>query len=132
MKTYKFRTLCCQVGFKKQDGYSAPEIITLMLMLPLMLLKSIHALYKSEFQKVTAMKKDNIYRLKNNERMPWRPLLIAVAKQFQKLVNPEKLISGNSAFILAFILDDTAEAKTGRKIEQISIIYDHVAGKKKP
>ncbi|HWQ89655.1 MAG TPA: hypothetical protein VN374_06745 [Desulfitobacteriaceae bacterium] len=78
------------------------------------------------------MKKDNIYRLKNNERMPWRPLLIAVAKQFQKLVNPEKLISGNSAFILAFILDDTAEAKTGRKIEQISIIYDHVAGKKKP
>jgi len=34
MKTFKFRTLCCQVGFKKQDGYSAPEIVTLMLVLP--------------------------------------------------------------------------------------------------
>ncbi|MDA8226742.1 MAG: hypothetical protein M0T74_03395 [Desulfitobacterium hafniense] len=62
MKTFKFKTLCSQVGFQKKEGYSASEIITLMLVLPLMLLKSVNALYKSEFQKVTAMKKDSIYR----------------------------------------------------------------------
>lgn len=72
------------------------------------------------------MKKDSIYRLKNNEKMPWRPLLFGVAKQFQKHVNPEKEIANNSAFIL----DDTTEAKTGRRIEQISYIHDHVAGRK--
>ena len=94
MKTFKLKSLCCRVGFQKQDGYSASEIITLMLVLPLMLLKSVNALYKSEFQKVTAMKKDSIYRLKNNEKMPWRSLLWAVAKQFQRLVNPEKEIAG--------------------------------------
>lgn len=126
IKTFKFKTLCCKVGFQKQDGYSASEIMVLMLVLPLMLLKSVNALYKSEFQKVTAMKKDSIYRLKNNEKMPWRPLLLAVTKQFQKLVNPQKEIASNSAFIL----DDTTEAKTGRRIEQISIVHDHVAGKK--
>jgi hypothetical protein len=125
MKTFKLKSLCCRVGFQKHDGYSASEIITIMLVLPLMLLKSVNALYKSEYQKVTAMKKDSIYRLKNNERMPWRSLLWAVAKQFQKLVNPEKKIADNSAFIL----DDTTQAKTGRRIEQISIIHDHVAGK---
>jgi hypothetical protein len=38
-----------------------------MLMLPLMLLTSVHALYKSEFQKVTTMKKSCIYRLKQSE-----------------------------------------------------------------
>ena len=125
MKTFKFKTICCQVGLRKEDGYSASEIVALMLMLPLMLLKSVNAFYRSEFQKVTAMKKDTIYRLKNNEKMPWRLLLLAVAKQFQHLVNPQKEVASNSAFIL----DDTTEAKTGRRIEQISLVHDHVSGK---
>jgi hypothetical protein len=68
MKTFKFKSLCRQVGFQKQEGYSAFEIITLMLMFPLMLLKSVHALYRSEFQKVTDMKKDAIYRLKKQRK----------------------------------------------------------------
>lgn len=126
MKTFKLKTLCCKVGFKKQDGYSASEIVTLMLMFPLMLLKSINSFYKSEFQKVTSMKKDAIYRLKNNEKMPWRSFLLVFAKQFQHLVNPQKEISDKSAFIL----DDTTHAKTGRRIEQISMVFDHVAGRK--
>jgi hypothetical protein len=126
MKTFKFKSLCRKVGFQKQEGYSAFEIISLMLMLPLMLLKSVHALYRSEFQKVTDMKKDAIYRLKNNENMPWRSLLLNVAKTFVKQINPDKEIAANSAFIL----DDTVEEKTGRRIEQISYIHNHVAGKK--
>ena len=126
MKTFKFKLLCRQVGFQKQEGYSPFEIISIMLMLPLMLLKSVHALYKSEFEKVTDMKKDAIYRLKNNEKMPWRSLLLNVAKTFVKQVNQDKEIAANSAFIL----DDTAIEKTGRRIEQISYIYNHVAGKK--
>ena len=126
MKTFKLKTVCNHVGFLKQDGYSASEIITIMVMLPLILLKSINALYKSEFQKVTAMKKDALYRLKNNEKMPWRALLLAMTKQFQHLVNPTK----ESADKSAFILDDTTHAKTGRRIEKISMVFDHVAGRK--
>ena len=126
MKTFKLKTLCRQVGFQKQAGYSTTEILTLMLMLPLMLLKSVHALYKSEFQKVTSMKKSCIYRLKNNEKMPWRALLLIIAKQFQHLVNPTNEVSDKSAFIL----DDTTLAKTGRRIEQMTKVFDHVSGKK--
>ena len=126
MKTFKLKTLCHQVGFQKQAGYSTSEILTLMLMLPLMLLKSVHALYKSEFQKVTTMKKSCIYRLKNNEKMPWRALLLVMSKQFQHLVNPKNELSDKSAFIL----DDTTLAKTGRRIEQMTKVFDHVAGKK--
>ena len=112
MKTFKLKTLCHQVSFQKQAGYSTSEILTLMLMLPLMLLKSVHALYKSEFQKVTTMKKDSLYRLKNNEKMPWRALLLVMAKQFERLVNPTGEVDDKSAFIL----DDTTLAKTGRRI----------------
>ena len=126
MKTFKIKTLCRQVGFQKEAGYSTSEILTLMLMLPLMLLKSVHALYKSEFQKVTTMKKSCIYRLKNNEKMPWRALLLVMSKQFQRLVNPTNLVADKSAFIL----DDTTLAKTGRRIEQMTKVFDHVAGKK--
>ena len=107
MKTFKLKTLCNQVGFQKQDGYSTSEILTLMLMLPLMLLKSVHALYQSDFQKVTTMKQSCIYRLKDNEKMPWRALLLVMAKQFQRLVNPTNEVDDKSAFIL----DDTTIAK---------------------
>ena len=126
ISTFKFKTLCRQVGFQKEAGYSALETLTLMMMLPLMLLKSVHALYKSEFQKVTTMKQSCIYRLKNNEKMPWRALLLAIAKQFQRLVNPTNEVADKSAFIL----DDTTHAKTGRRIEQMTKVFDHVAGKK--
>jgi hypothetical protein len=126
MKTFKLKTLCNHVGFRKQDGYSASETITLMVMLPLILIKSVNAFYKSEFQKVTDMKKDAIYRLKNNEKMPWRALLLALAKQFQQLVNATKEIPDKSAFIL----DDTIHAKTGRRIENISWVFDHVPAKR--
>ena len=126
MKTFKLKTLCNQVGFQKQDGYSTSEILTLMLMLPLMLLKSVHALYQSDFQRVTTMRQSCIYRLKDNEKMPWRALLLVMAKQFQRLVNPTNVVDDKSAFIL----DDTTIAKTGRRIEQISMVFDHVAGRK--
>lgn len=88
IKTFKLKTLCRQVGFQKQEGYTTTEILTLIMMLPLMLLKSVHSLYKNEFRKVTTMKKDTLYRLKNNEKMLWRALLLVMAKQFQRLVNP--------------------------------------------
>lgn len=65
-----------------------------------MLLKSVHALYKCDFQKVTTMKQSCIYRLKNNEKMPWRSLLLVMAKRFQRLVNPTNEVADKSAFII--------------------------------
>lgn len=126
MKTFKLKSVCHQVGFKKQEGYSATEILALMIMFPLMLLKSVHALYQSQYQNVTEMKKDAIYRLKNNEKMPWRSLLLSIAKQFENLVNPQKEVSSHSAFIV----DDTTDARVGKKFENVSMVYDHVGNKK--
>lgn len=125
MKIFNFKTICCNSGAKKGDGYSISEIITILVMLPLMLLKSVHALYRSEFQKVAEMKKDTIYRLKNNEKIPWRRILYGVAKKFQKLVNPLEETAANSAFIV----DDTIDERVGYKIENITSVHDHVAGK---
>lgn len=126
MKTFKLKSICYRIGFKKQEGYSVTEILALMLMFPLMLLESIHALYHSQYQKITNMKKDAIYRLKNNEKLPWRSLLLSIAKQFCYLTNPQKEVALNSAFII----DDTIDARVGRKIENISMVHDHVGSRK--
>ncbi|MDF0725764.1 transposase [Cytobacillus sp. S13-E01] len=126
MKKFNFRSLCHQVGFKKEQGYSITDILSLMLLFPLMLIDSVNALYKSNFETMKEMKKDAFYRVKNNSRLPWRNLLFSVSKQFQKLVNPEKEVNPNSAFIF----DDTIDARTGKKIEKISYVHDHVAGRK--
>jgi len=125
MKTFNFKTLCWKAGAVKEKGYGVSEIITILIMFPLMLLKSVHSLYRSEFQKATEMKKDTIYRLKNNEKIPWRRLLYGVAKKFQDLVNSQNEPAQNSAFIV----DDTIDARVGYKIENITTVFDHVAGK---
>jgi len=125
MKKFNFKTICYEAQASKKAGYSVVEIITLMIIFPLMLLKSVNAFYASEFQKISDMKKDVIYRLKNDERMPWRRLLYGVAKKFKKLVSTENEIAPNSAFII----DDTADCRVGHKIENISIIHDHSSGK---
>ena len=125
MKTFKFNSIIRKSGFEKQEGYSVSEILAIMIMMPLMLLKSVHHFYRSEYQQVTEMKKDAIYRLKNNEKMNGRNILYGVAKRFQTLTNPKKEVAKNSAFIV----DDTCDARVGRKIENVSYLFDHVAGK---
>ena len=65
LKKFNFKTICWQSGTKKGDGYSITEIMVLMLMMPLMLIKSVHALYKSQYKENVSMQKDVFYRLKN-------------------------------------------------------------------
>ena len=125
MGTFKLNSIIRKAGFAKQDGYGVAEILALMIMLPLLLLNSVNSLYRSEFQKITTMKKDAIYRLKNHEKMPWRRILYGVAKRFQTLTNPDKVMADTSAFII----DDTTDARVGRHIENVSYIFDHVVGK---
>ena len=125
MGTFNLNGIIRKAGFAKQDGYGVAEILALMLMLPLLLLNSVNSLYHSEFQKVTQMKKDAIYRLKNHERMPWRNILYGVAKRFQTLANPDKVVADTAAFII----DDTTDPRVGRRLENVSYIFDHVVGK---
>jgi hypothetical protein len=126
MKKFNFKTLCYRAGIRKADGVSASEILTLLLMLPLMALKNVHQLYKSEYGRKVAMQKDAIYRLKNNEKYPWRTLLYAVAKRFKGLVSVE---NKPESAVSTFVLDDTLIQHVGDKIENISHVFDHVTRK---
>ncbi|MDR0287465.1 MAG: transposase [Clostridiales bacterium] len=126
MKKFKLKTLCHQSGIQKAQGFSTTEIITLLIMLPIMALKSVHQLYRSEYKNKAEMQKDALYRLKNNEHHSWRRLLYAVAKGFTKLVKPENESDESEKKKTAIVFDDTTDARVGYKMENISYIYDHV------
>jgi hypothetical protein len=127
MKEFKLKIQCTAAGIKKSEGINASEILCLLLLLPVMALKNVHQLYKSEYAKIAAMKKDTLYRFKNNEHYSWRKLLYGAAKMFKQLTGSRQ--SSKTPLATAFIIDDTADVRTGYKMENITWIHDHTVGK---
>lgn len=66
---------------------------------------------------------NTFYRLMNNPWMNWRKLLMAFAKQFAAQA---KANGDNTAGATCFVLDDTDIEKTGKTIEFISRVFNHV------
>jgi len=128
IKEFKLKTLCHKSGISKSDGFSVTELLCLLLMLPLMAVKSVNQMYGSQYAKLAAMQKDTIYRFKNDERFSWRTFMYAAAKMFRTLTTKTEQ-QDNTKQITALILDDTTDQRTGYKMENISWVHDHVLGK---
>jgi hypothetical protein len=68
--------------------------------------------------------------LKNNEKISWRQLLFGFAKRFYYLTNlseqESKDMKQRIKQIKALIFDDSPLKKTGKKIEGMGYIHDHV------
>jgi hypothetical protein len=67
---------------------------------------------------------NTLYRMMNHCGMDWRSLLTGVAKQFLKFV---KFHGTDHKSIRCFVIDDTLIPKTGKTIEGISKVHDHVS-----
>ena len=66
---------------------------------------------------------NTFYRLMNNQWMDWRKLLLGFAKQFAAHVKAKgDYLSGTTCFVL----DDTDIEKTGKTIEFIGRVFNHV------
>jgi len=66
---------------------------------------------------------NTFYRLMNNQWMDWRKLLIGFAKQFSSQVKAKgDFVSGTTCFVL----DDTDIEKTGKTVEFIGRVFNHV------
>ena len=126
---FKFKSIILKSGYRKEQGYSVAEILHLLILIPLFLMKTVDSILKSHYGNFTEMKKDSIYRLKNDENMPWRSILFRVSKRFKELVKNANDEVASEINITAFIVDDTLNAKTGRHIENVSFVHDHGSGK---
>ncbi len=112
----------------KSKGLAVSSLISMLLILPFYGIASINQLVRCGLNHLDFDgAKDVYYDIKNNEFIDWRKLLMLHAKRFIYLINSS--IEYNEARTSALIFDDTLLEKTGKKIERVSYVNDHVSGR---
>jgi hypothetical protein len=97
----------------------------ILLSLPFIGQNSVNGLLHSNLGSYIEARKDTFYRFKNLEAINWRGILWFFARQFIKLSKKEN--GGKSPRCLIF--DDSVLQKSGKFIERISRVWDHVTGR---
>jgi hypothetical protein len=110
----------------KRSGALVSSIAMSMIVLPFIVKNSVWALFVSGLNKEDVGQKDTFYELKNNSNISWRALLYGIAKRFRILLSSSN--NENSDIIRALIIDDTTVSKTGKSIERVGYVHDHVSG----
>lgn len=106
----------------KSKGFALTSLFRILIILPFAAIASVYALTKSDIK--TDIEKDAFYDLKNNFKIDWRKLLYHQAKVFKKkLLNDT---SSESKAPTALIFDDSLLPKTGKRIEKIGYVHNHV------
>jgi len=107
----------------KETGIPFWDIINLLLILPFTLSKTVNSLYTGKLTPVVKGKKDVYYRALSNQKINWRNLLLLFIKRYISLSQGFNSAENNYKCL---IFDDTDIEKTGKTIEGISKIYNHV------
>ena len=111
----------------KRSGALLSTMYMALLILPFVGMASVSALFKSGLNKAGEGAKDAYYEAKNNENVNWRLLLASIAKRFVWLVgNDKEGVSEKIQTVKALIIDDSTLHKTGKTIEGIGYVHDHV------
>ncbi len=124
LKCFSFSSLCKSLGAIKIKGYSFQAIFSILISLPFLGQSSVHGLLKSPFKEYIEMRKDAFYRLKNMCSTGWRGILWLFTIKFVKATGSDG-VKSNSPKCL--VIDDSVLAKTGKFIEKVSRLWDHVS-----
>ena len=121
----KFKTFLCRANIVKKEGYHAAHLLFILIILPILKVKSVHSFCQKHWQQWSKAQKDTLYRFKHNANYRWRSFLYKTNSQIFKAIELEKTPQQERYFVI----DDTILAKAGRKIENVSFIYDHNLGR---
>jgi len=124
LKCFSFSSLCKCLNPLKQRGYSFEMIFSSLICLPFLRLKTIHSFTESMLSNHIEARKDTFYRLKNNPGTCWRNILWLFSIKFIKLANENGTRDSNAVRCLIF--DDSTLPKSGRYLEKVSRVWDHV------
>jgi hypothetical protein len=111
----------------KTKGISTLLLIRIMISLPFIDKSSVYSFSRSSYNDYK-IGKDAFYRLKNNFKVNWRRFLFSTAIFAINLLNKRKNYNENNP-ITAFVFDDTTIQKTGKRIEGVSRVWNHVIQK---
>ncbi len=125
LKCFSFSAVCKCLNPLKQRGYSFESIFSCLISLPFLGLRTVHSFTGSVMAAHIEARKDVFYRLKNNPGICWRTILWLFGLKFIKLVSAQG--ESNSSSPKCLIIDDSDLPKTGRYIEKVSRLWDHVS-----
>jgi len=120
----KVKSALKALGVVKTRGLDAVGILELLILLPLLGVFSIHSFLDSPFASLSLARKDTFYRLLNNPLVDWRRLHYGFVKHFLSMSHAPA--DGSPARPRCWVVDDTIGAKTGRRIEGVGMLFDHV------
>jgi hypothetical protein len=112
----------------KQSGIRVTLIMTSLLVMLFYQSRNIHSYFTRQFGKLTDRdgSKNPYYDLLGNEYISWRTILYLFAKRY---LNLSGRITDCCGKIRALIFDDSPLEKSGKKIEAVSKMHDHVTGR---
>jgi hypothetical protein len=109
----------------KKEGYTFKQVLSLLISMVIMSCKTVNSSLPKLKEQGYTLGKDVFYRLKNNPAIGWRRLLWYISMKFIKLT--ESMSSEEDKKKPHYLIfDDTTIEKTGRKMEFIGKVYDHV------
>ena len=108
----------------KTQGFDAVGILELMILMPLLGVFTVHSFHQGTFSSLSLARKDAFYRLLNNPHVDWRRLLAGFVKHF--LSRSQAPVAGSPAKPRCWVVDDTIGQKTGRRMEGVGMLFDHV------
>lgn len=120
----KVQTALRALKVLKAQGFEAVGILELLILMPLLGLFNTHSFLESTFASLSLAKKDTFYRLLNNPLVDWRKLLLGFVKHF--LSKSQVSGAASPARPRCWVVDDTIGQKTGRRLEGIGMLFDHV------
>jgi hypothetical protein len=112
----------------KQSGIRVTMIMTTLLIMLFYRNRNIHSYFSRQYGRQAEREgsKNPYYDLLGNENISWRTILYLYAKQYLRLARRIVAYSGK---IRALIFDDSPIEKSGKKIEAVSKMHDHVTGR---
>ena len=119
------KTCLCRANIIKRDGYHASHLLFILIVLPLLKIRTIGGFCEKHWEHWSKSKKDTFYRFKQNAAYRWRTFMykvnIGIFERLQLDNTPQEE--------QYFVIDDTILQKLGRKIENVSFIFDHNLGR---
>jgi hypothetical protein len=121
------KSTCVDVSQDVRCLYQRKQIIQWMTIMKFLGISSIHSVIRGEWSSIVEVGKDVLYKVRNNEWINWRSMLLGQSYQCLKGIEIESCKGQDVSGIPCFIIDDTDIPKRGKCMEMIGKIFSHVS-----
>jgi hypothetical protein len=118
-----------EFNFLKTQGYAFNLVLSLLIWMTLQSKRTVNSSLSELLENNIDLEKNVYYRLKNSEKVCWRRILWYIVGKFLQQTEKDKSNRSEKEATTkprCLIFDDTLLEKTGKKIEKIGKVWDHV------